>query len=128
MSRKKQYKVKDFEAAIPGSGGIIDTIAKRVGCSWSTAQVHIYASAKLKTLLTEEEERRKDLAESILVSNMAIAARLQKEGQLVDTGDAKWYLARKGKDRGYTERHELSGPDGGDIIMKVYGNKEAVDV
>jgi len=119
MGRKNTYKVKDFAEAIPNSGGIIDTIAKRVGCSWETAKRHITASNTLSGLLEEEEQRRKDLAESIIVSNMIIAAKLQKNGQLVDTGDAKWYLSRKAKDRGYIERQEVTGADGNELEILV---------
>jgi len=32
------FLLKQFIDAIPGSGGIITTIAKRVGCSWNTAK------------------------------------------------------------------------------------------
>ena len=31
------FTAKQFVDAIPGTGGIIDTIAKRVGCDWQRA-------------------------------------------------------------------------------------------
>ena len=35
------YKTQQFLDAIPGTGGIITAIAKRLGCSWHTAKKRI---------------------------------------------------------------------------------------
>ena len=35
------YTAKQFIEAIPGSGGIVSTIARRVGCNWYTAKKYI---------------------------------------------------------------------------------------
>ena len=42
------------------------------------------------------------MAESVLLKNI-------KDG---DSADAKWYLSRKGKSRGYVERSEVTGAEG----------------
>jgi hypothetical protein len=36
-----------------------------------------------------------------------------------DTSDAKWYLTKKGKKRGYGDAIELMGEGGGDIKIQV---------
>jgi hypothetical protein len=56
--------------------------------------------------------------------NMELASKEQKNNVIVDTGDVKWYLSRKGKRRGYTERQELehSGPEGGPINLQSSGS------
>ena len=102
----RRYTIADFEDHIPGSGGIISTIAARVGCDWTTARNHIDRSPRLTKLYENECESMLDMAESTLINSI-------KDG---DTSDAKWYLARKGKARGYADKQELevsgTGEDG----------------
>ncbi len=43
---RENYKVADFEPHIKGSGGIISTIAAKVGCEWNTAEKWIKNNAK----------------------------------------------------------------------------------
>lgn len=106
MSR---YKTSVFEQAIPGSGGIISTIAKRVGCDWSTARKRIRESPKLTELYNNERETILDMAESTIFTSI-------RNG---DTQDAKWLLSRLGKDRGYSERQEITGRDGEAVAFTV---------
>jgi len=94
---KAQYTVKQFADAIPGSGGIISTIARRVGCEWATADKWCKESPTLARMLQDERESILDLAESVLFKNI-------REG---DTSDAKWLLARMGKQRGYADKQEI---------------------
>lgn len=96
MGRRNQYSASDFIKAIPGSGGIISTIAKRVGCEWMTVKRALDSMPTVKEAYDSESETVLDMAESVLLKNI-------KEG---DSADAKWYLSRKGKGRGYVERTE----------------------
>jgi len=107
----KTYTVSQFAEAIPGSGGIVSTIAKRVGCDWATARKRIDESPTLTTLYNAEREAIVDLAESVLVKSI----------QAGDTQDAKWLLARLGKNRGFSDKleQEISGPGGGPITLTV---------
>jgi len=114
------YTAQQFIDAIPGSGGIVSTIAARVGCAWNTAKKYIDEYATVAKAYQDEQERALDRAESVVFGNIALALKaLQAEGRTeqVDSSDAKWLLARKGKERGYVERvqQEHSGPDGGPI-------------
>ena len=90
-----------------GSGGIVSTVADRVGCCWKTADTHIQRTPKLKALFEAECETAVDEAESIILNNILAARRLQEEAAaagvdlIVDSSDARWLLARKGKDRGW---------------------------
>ena len=34
------------------------------------------------------------------------------------TSDVKWFLSRKAKSRGYVERQEVTGADGGAVVVK----------
>lgn len=100
-----QYTKAKTVAAIHGSGGIISTIAKRLGCTWMTAR-------KLTTKWPEAEEAYKDEKEQLI--DLAETTLLQaiKGGDISAT---KWYLGTIGKERGYTERQEITGA-GGDAI------------
>lgn len=104
---KNRYTAKDFEPHIAGSGGIVNTVADRVGCAWRTARDHIQRTPKLKSLFDAECETALDEAESVIVGNILSARRLQQEAEaagldvIVDSSDARWLLTKKGKRRGY---------------------------
>lgn len=106
------YKAAQFITAIHNSGGIISTIAQRVGCAWATAKKYIDTMPTIQTAYNDECSKVVDLAESVLLLNMQLVRRQQVEEQeVVDTSDVKWYLSRKGKSRGYADKseHEISG-------------------
>jgi hypothetical protein len=96
MAGADQYRAADFIAAIPGSGGIVTTIAKRVGCAWHTAKKYIDGYPTVKRIYDDECEGVLDLAEVKLIEAI-------KGGELAAI---KYYLSTKGKGRGYTERVE----------------------
>lgn len=81
------YGAKVFIKAIPGSGGIISTIAKRVGCTWNTAKKYIEEYATVQEAYQDECERVDDIAESTLINAI--------EGG--DVASAKWWLSKKRK-------------------------------
>jgi hypothetical protein len=81
---KNLFTAKQFIAAIPGSGGIVSTIAKRVGCDWDTAKKYLTEYPTVNQAWENEKERIDDMAESTLIKSI-------QEG---NTQDAKWWLAR----------------------------------
>ena len=107
MAGKPQYTAVQFIAAIPGSGGIISSICQTVGCSWGTAKRYIDQHPNVTKAYRDELETILDKAESMLIKAI-------EDG---DLESVKWYLARKGKHRGYAERQEISGPDGNPIQL-----------
>ncbi len=86
MAGKDQYKAQEFIEAIPGTGGVIDTIAKRVGCDWHTAKKYIEDHATVKQAYENEKSRVDDAARSVVISNIV-------KDKNVDT--AKWWLRVK---------------------------------
>ncbi len=104
------YKTQQFLDAIPGTGGIITAIAKRLGCSWHTAKKRIEESPTLKAAYEDECQSILDLAEVKLF-------------EAIRSGDlqaVKYILSTKGKARGYTERHEVTGEGGGPLEVKAH--------
>jgi len=90
------YAAGVFINAIPGTGGIITTIARRVGCSWATAKKYISNMPTVRQAYQDECETAIDMAESILMKSI-------QEG---DVQSAKWYLERKRKEA-YSLKAEL---------------------
>ena len=109
MANKNQYTAKQFIDAIPGTGGIISAIAKRVGCDWQTARKYVTEYPTIAAAYEAECEAVSDMAESVLITSI-------KNG---DTADAKWWLSRirRGK---FAERHELTGKDGESLPTIAY--------
>jgi len=102
MARKSKKAIIE---AIKDSGGIMSTIARRLGVTWHTADSWVKQYDETKQALQDERETILDLAESTLFRNI-------KDG---NSQDAKWLLSTMGKNRGYSERHEITGADGGTI-------------
>lgn len=112
-----RYKAQQFIDAIENSGGIISTIAVRVGCDWDTAKKHIENTPAIKQAYANETERVTDLAEANL-----IGAIQGKEAWAI-----KYYLSTKGKHRGYVERQEVTGADGGPVVVVNWDEPKSTD-
>ena len=91
-----KYNTKVFIEAIKESGGIISTIADRVGCEWRTAKKWIDNYPSVLLAYNDECERVNDYAESTIVKSL-------KSGDLVTS---KWWIGRK-RSEGFAEKHEL---------------------
>lgn len=109
MSANKRYSKDIVLEAIKDSGAIVSTIARRLGCQWITARRYIDKWQETQRAFLDEEETILDMAEGTLFNAI-------KEK---DVQAAKWILSTKGKKRGYSERHEITGADGGDVNIKV---------
>ena len=107
----EQYKAQQFIDAIPGSAGIITTIARRVGCAWHTAKKYIEKYATAKRAYEDECESILDLAE-------VEAIKLIKER---DSSMIRWYLSTKGKNRGYVERVEQEQV--GEVVWRIIDDR-----
>ena len=124
---KRRYKASDFQPHIKGSGGILSTIAARVGCDWITAKTWVEKNPTLAALYESECAVILDVAESVIYGNIQAAAKIQqdaaktKQNIQVDSTDAKWILARKGKRRGYGDESDinLKAPGGGIEIKTI---------
>jgi hypothetical protein len=108
MNKPKAMRVTDemVESALQATGGFISLAAQRLGCSHRTVARRVSASARLQTALAEICDKKLDIAEATLM-------------KAVGNGES-WavcfYLKCKGKQRGYVERQELTGRDGGPVV------------
>jgi hypothetical protein len=95
-------------AALQASKGNVAAAARVVGYNRTSFWRYIAAHPTVKDAVTDEREVMLDNAESVLY-------------RAVLSGEA-WavcfFLKTQGKSRGYIERQEHSGPDGGPIVMK----------
>ena len=101
----KGYGLDTILAAIQNSYGIVSRVAERLECDWMTARKYIDMHNEAREAFACETERVLDLAETKVI----------KAINLDDVSTAKWLLSTKGKARGYNERTELTGKDGGPL-------------
>ena len=62
MAGNNQFKAEDFIKAIPGTRGIVDQIARRVGCDWHTAKKYIDTYPQILEIYQEETGGQKGRA------------------------------------------------------------------
>jgi len=98
---------KTVLTAIKGSGGVVSTIARKLGVDWHTAKAWIEKSKATERAYADEEETILDMADSKLYEAI-------KSG---DLSAVKWIQSTKGKNRGYVQRTESDLTTGGDKIV-----------
>ena len=101
MGRKKSIKEKDLLAAIEDSNGFVTTIAARLHCSWHAADNAIKASAAALQAIKDEGEKTLDFVEGKAIKKI-------NEG---DGAMIRFYLATKGKKRGFTYEEKLEADE-----------------
>ena len=99
---------KAVTAAIRDMNGNISAVARRLGVCRQTVYNYIERHPSVKDALVEARETMLDNAESVLYR-----AVLNGEAWAVC-----FFLKTQGKSRGYVERQEVTGADGGAIIMQ----------
>ena len=97
MGRKKIVKVKELLAAIVDSRGFYSVIAERLGVAWATVKSAIEESSAAQLAIQAEEEKTLDFVEG-----KALARIKAEDGAMI-----RFYLATKGKKRGYTYDDKL---------------------
>lgn len=101
MGRKKIIKEKQLLEMIEGSRGFISVIAKRLNCNWHTVDEAIKASPAAQAAIKAEEETTLDFVESKALK------RIEEN----DAAMIRFYLATKGKKRGFTYDEKLDGDE-----------------
>jgi DNA-binding Xre family transcriptional regulator len=91
--------------ALEASGGNVTDAANALGYHRTALHRRISGNAKLSEAVEQIRESRLDLAETNLM-------KLVREGNL---GAICFYLKCQGKHRGWVERSEITGADGGPV-------------
>lgn len=112
MARKARILVADVEAALRASAGVYSVaasiLAQKYGsCAPNTVKNYIRRSPRLQAIEEEITDQTLDLAETKLV-------------QKINDGNMTaiiFYLKTKGRHRGWIERREIEGVEGGTPIQ-----------
>jgi transposase len=97
----EQYTAEHVVEAIKGSGGLVSTVASRLGCSRRTVYRYMNRYSTVKEALKEEREKVLDTAEGELVHL------IRDRSHPGHTTAIIFYLKTIGKGRGYVERVQL---------------------
>src|SRR5580693_3731296 len=103
-----------IEAALRASAGILSAAALKLGCTTRTIRNYLDRSEQLREVEAEIVDQNLDLAETKLLTAI-------RDGNLTAV---IFYLKTKGKARGYTERSEVTGADGGPIDVTKLSDEE----
>lgn len=96
-------------AALRRHMGIVAMAAKELGISRQALGQRIRRSAALKEALRDIEQTCVDAAEGTLLHLVLVVK---------DPASVRFYMERKGKDRGYAARTEVTGKDGGTVNVE----------
>jgi hypothetical protein len=110
----ERFTPEQVEAALRVSAGIRSAAAVKLGCSPSTVSNYIARHPALREVEAEILDQNLDLAETKLLTAI-------RDGNLTAV---IFFLKTKGKARGYTERAELTGADGGPIDVTKLSDEE----
>lgn len=106
MAKPDQFKAEQMIAALRETKGMVTIAARKLGCSVNTVQRYIEKYPSVKTARDEEREKMGDAVELALYDE---AVNKRNTAALI-------FLAKtQFKDRGYVERQEVTGKDGGAI-------------
>jgi len=102
MARKQKFTCAQVALALRKSAGVMRGAARILKCDAKTVRNYVEQHETLKNLAHEIVDETIDSAESQLIKAIG-------EGNLTAI---IFYLKTKGKDRGYSERREVTGADG----------------
>lgn len=108
-----RYTTAQLADALRKNRGMVYVAAAALGCDADTIKKRMAKSPALRAVKEEEEGKLLDIGESKLAEGVEAG----------DVGLIKFLLSTKGKSRGYVERKEVSGENGGEILLRVvYGD------
>ena len=118
MGRKRKIKEKDLLENIAGSNGFYSIIAARLHVDWHTVDKAIKDSPAAQEAIKDETETTLDFVEGKAIERI-------KSG---DGAMIRFYLATKGKKRGFTYEEKLEADESAeDNNINVICDGEEVD-
>ena len=108
MANRQKYSAEQVANAIIEANGILAQAARNLGCTRQTVYTYMEKYVTVRQAYDEANEITIDFVES----------KLMEQIRMNDTKAILFFLRTKGKKRGYVERKEVTGPDGGAIIIQ----------
>lgn len=109
MARTHRYKKNDILNAVRGSNGLVTNVARKLDCDWHTARDNILRFPDVVKLFESESEEMLDFAEY----------KVHKAITAADMVTVRWYLATKGRNRGYGETAPQPADENEDTEIKI---------
>jgi len=100
----------EMETALRETGGLMTLAAKRLGVDYKTVWRRVHGSAKLQQTIADVTEVKLDVAEAALMKGITNG----------DGWAVCFFLKCRGKGRGYVERQELTGANGGPVAISAF--------
>ena len=120
--RDTKRTLQEVLKAIKGTGGIKTQIAENLMVDRLTVESYLDRWVTARQAWAVECKINRDNAEHVVTKNIRLAKEKQDEDNVVvDSRDAKWYLSRVYKEK-YSERQEVTGPDGEAIDINLEWN------
>jgi hypothetical protein len=109
----RRYTEEQVLDAIAQSRGIVSAVARKLGCSWPTADEYIKKFPAACAAMDSEREVLVDTAEATL------ASLLKSEDEKIKLNSAQFILERLGKKRGYCQKQEIDHTTKGESIRSI---------
>jgi hypothetical protein len=120
MAPRKMITDAELKAAIKTRGGVLSLAAADLGVTRQTVHGRVQASEELQAFVREVEAEVLDAAEGVIMTS-------------IEKGDgpmARWFLERKGRERGYGTRteteHRIADDQLEAIVASLGGDIEAL--
>ena len=102
-----RYTAAQFIEAMRGTGGIVSALAEKVGCTWNTARAAIDRWPTVNQAWQNERAKVTDLAQRNVI----------KAIKDEDLPTSKWWLQLMDPEFVPKEKREITGPDGGAVVV-----------
>jgi len=112
-SKKREQTAQKIIEALKDTRGLLTLAARKAGVSYRTVNRYANEFPSVQEAVQEAKESMTDFAEGKLYEKISKG----------DTASIIFYLKTQGKKRGYIERQEFTGADGGLITLKVVYDK-----
>ena len=106
----KHYSIAEMKTALTNSHGMVYVAARLLNCAPQTVYNHL---AKHRSLRDAQQQARGMMLDT---AEVKLFSAIQNGEQWA----IKFFLMTQGRERGYIERKELTGADGGPMEMSIF--------
>lgn len=134
MTVETRRTLEEVLTAIEGSGGVKMNIARQLGVTRLTVDNYLKRWKTAQEAYERELDAPTDFARSLIVGNMRAAHNAQQvaakkaatglgawEDAIMDSADAKWWLAKKAPNE-FSEKKQVDLTSGGKPLIQIIGD------